>query len=157
MDNSYYYQTTTTTSGDPAIAGAMLVFLGFVGLVSYIIVSIFLGMLFKKAGKEQWKAWVPVLNSWTFLELGGQKGWLSLFLLLAWIPLIGFVPALVFAVFMAIAAYKIGESLGKEGVFVLLYIFLPLVWVIWLAVDKSAVWKKKEPGAQRPAAAANDA
>lgn len=38
-----------------------------------------------------------------------------------------------------IAQYHIGIKLGKSGAFVVLAIFLPLVWIIWLAVDKS-VW-----------------
>ena len=59
--------------------------------------------------------------------------------------------------------YKIGLKLGKEGAFVLLAIFLPIVWLIWLAVDKST-WKgaslpgtaptTPQPGAQPPAPAA---
>jgi hypothetical protein len=30
--------------------------------------------LFKKANVAAWKAWVPFVNIWTFLQLGGQKG-----------------------------------------------------------------------------------
>ena len=40
---------------------------------------------------------------------------------------------------MYIAMYNIGLKLGKEGIFVLLAIFLSPVWLTWLAVDKS-VW-----------------
>jgi hypothetical protein len=43
---------------------------------------------------------------------------------------------------MYIAMYHIGKKLGKDGVFVLLAIFLPIVWLIWLAVDKSK-WNDK--------------
>lgn len=38
---------------------------------------------------------------------------------------------------MIIGMYNIGLKLGKSSSFVLLAIFLPLVWLIWLAVDKS--------------------
>ena len=29
----------------------------------------------KKAGVKPWQSWVPYLNSWRLLQLGGQKGW----------------------------------------------------------------------------------
>jgi hypothetical protein len=134
--------TYSNTNGDPAALAAVFIVFGVVGIIAYVVNAVFLGMIFKKAGVESWKAWVPVYNVWVMLELGGQKGWLSLLLLLSWIPVLGFVAAVVSAVFTAIAAYKIGLGFGKEGVFVLLYIFLPIVWLIWLAVDKTAVWKQ---------------
>lgn len=141
-DSSLYDSSASMGSG--ADAGAMaLMFgvLGFITIVSYVVGAIFMGMMFKKAGVPAWKAWVPLYNVWTFLELGGQKGWISLLLLLSWIPILGFIPAIVATVFMCIAAYRIGLNFGKEAWFVVLYIFLGLVWLIWLAVDKTAVWK----------------
>lgn len=145
------YQSDTAASADPAVVGAVFAAIGVVALVSYVVNAIFLGMVFKKAGVEAWKAWVPVYNMWVFLELGGQMGWLSLLVLLAWVPFLGFIPAIVATVFMCIAAYRIGLNFGKDGVFVLLFIFLSIVWLIWLAVDKTAVWKPavaapKQPG-----------
>ena len=32
-------------------------------------------LIFKKAGVKPWQSWVPYLNSWRLLQLGGQKGW----------------------------------------------------------------------------------
>ena len=141
-DTSIYEgSSAATSSGDAAAMGVMFGVLGFLTILAYVVSAIFMGMMFKKAGVPAWKAWVPVYNVWTFLELGGQKGWISLLLLLSWIPLLGFIPAIVAAVFMAIAAYRIGLNFGKEGWFVVIYIFLTLVWLIWLAVDKTAVWQ----------------
>lgn len=151
-DSSIYDSSVAGSSSDAGMLALMFGILGFVTIVSYIIGAIFMGMMFKKAGIPAWKAWVPVYNTWTFLEMGGQKGWISLLILLAWIPLLGFIPAIVAAVFICIAAYRIGLNFGKEGWFVLLYIFLSLVWLIWLAVDKTAVWKPAALGA----APAND-
>ena len=144
------FQSDAASSGDPAIAGVVFAMFGIALLVTYVINAIFLGMVFKKAGVDSWKAWVPVYNVWVMLELGGQKGWLSLLLLLSWIPLIGIIPAIVGTVFVCIAAYRIGLNFGKDGVFVLLYIFLSLVWTIWLAVDKTAVWKPVGTGGSTP-------
>jgi hypothetical protein len=135
-DNTYdpYTYNTTTSSADAA--GIMLVTLGIVAvvaIVSYVVYALFLGMIFKKAGIASWKAWVPVYNTWLLLEMGDQPGWWSI---LAFIPFVNIVAA----VFMYIAMYHVGLKFGKEGVFVLLAIFLPIVWLIWLAVDKTAVW-----------------
>lgn len=140
-DSSVYENGVTSSGSEAAMMSGFYIALGIALVVSYVIYALFLSMIFKKAGEQAWKAWVPVYNQWVFLELGGQKGWLALLSLLGAIPLLGIIPALVAYVYSAIAAYKIGLNLGKEGVFVLLYIFLPLVWVIWLGVDKTAVWK----------------
>ena len=121
-------------------AGAILTFLVFALLVAaafYVVSALLLGRIFKKAGIESWKAWVPVYNGWTLLEMGGQQGFWAV---LALIPGVNIVSA----VFMYIAMYHIGLKFGKEGAFVLLAIFLPLVWFIWLAVDDST-WNGKKP------------
>lgn len=133
--SNYYDQTYMTTSTD-TVNMSPAAFLGFMFfslllfVAIYVVFSYFLSLIFKKAGVASWKAWVPVYNSWIMLELGGQKGFWAI---LAFVPLVNIVSA----VFMYIAMYQIGLNLGKDGVFVLLAIFLPLVWVIWLGVDKS--------------------
>jgi uncharacterized protein DUF5684 len=115
-------------------------------LLVYVITSLCLSSIFKKAGVESWKAWVPVYNTWTLLELGGQKGYWAV---LAFIPFVGIVSA----IFVIIAMYYIGRKLGKSDTFVLLAIFLPLVWYIWLAVDKSK-WQDKTATKPAPKKAA---
>lgn len=112
------------------------------GIAIYVIFALLMGRIFKKAGIESWKAWVPVYNNWVLLELGGQQGFWAV---LALIPVVNIVAA----VFMYIAMYNIGLKLGKDGAFVLLAIFVPVVWLIWLAVD-SSTWKGKP--AQKPTA-----
>lgn len=137
MDESYLYSTGDsyyTTTGDPAAAvavmAAMFAILLPIIVISYVVHALFLGMIFKKAGEEQWKAWVPFLNVWKTFELGDQKGWLSLLYLIPFVNIIA-------VVIQYIAMYKIGLKLQKEGWFILLAIFVPTVWLIWLAVDKS--------------------
>jgi len=140
--DSYYY--TTTYSGDYDVAAVMAtaIMVGlWVGLIAYVIGAIFLGMLFKKAGIPAWKAWVPIYNSWTLLQMGGQNGFWAV---IALIPVVNIISA----VFMYIAMYNIGKKLGKPDLFVLLAIFLPIVWLIWLAVD-SSTWKGAKPQSSR--------
>lgn len=116
-------------------------------LAIYIFGSIFLGLIFKKAGVPAWKAWVPVYNNWITLELGDQKGYWAV---LAFIPIVN----LVSSVFMYISFYHIGKKLGKTGEFFILAFFLPVVWLIWLAVDRST-WQSAprtdtQPGGNEP-------
>lgn len=101
-----------------------------VPLLSYVVSAFLLSKIFAKANTEPWKAWVPVYNNWTMLELGGQKGFWSV---LMFVPVIN-IAAIVFTY---IAGYHIGLKLGKDGWFVLLCIFLPIVWLAWLAFDDS--------------------
>lgn len=143
-DNYNYYSTSSSTPPDPAVVFAVFLVVGIICLITYVVFALFLAMVFKKAGIEGWKAWVPIYNTWVMLEMGGQPGWIALLSLAAIIPFIGWIGGVVAAVFVAIAMYHIGMKFGKPDVFVLLGIFLPLVWVIWLAVDKSAVWNDKQ-------------
>ncbi len=135
MDQESGYVAPADT--DIVLASGIFFFLFIAVIIAYVVTSFLLGRIFKKAGVEQWKAWVPIYNNWKFLEIGGQQGFWAV---LAVIPVIN----LISAVFMIIAAYYIGLKLGKQGAFVVLYIFLPLVWLIWLAVDDSK-WEQAQP------------
>ena len=100
-----------------------------VSVIAYVIAAIFLGLIFKKAGIASWIAWVPVYNSWKLLEIGGQKGYWSLF------SFVGL--SIITAVFIYISMYHVGLKFGKSGTFVILGIFLAPVWLIWIALDGS--------------------
>jgi len=128
-----YYTNSTDTASAAAILGFMAVFMLGVLIVTYVISALCLGRIFAKAGVESWKAWVPIYNNWVMLELGGQKGFWAI---LSLVPFVNIVSV----VFMYIAMYHIGRSFGKDDMFVVLAILLPLVWMIWLAVDHST-WK----------------
>ena len=136
MDSSYSY-SSSYSSGDTAATFAILGFALVFTLVIYVIFSFLLGKLFKKAGIEAWKAWVPIYNQWVFLELGGQKGWIALLSLANVIPLVGWIGAIVTLVYSCIAALKIGRGFGKEDWWVVLYIFASPIWVGIIAFDDS--------------------
>lgn len=139
MDYSYDYVYTTEPTADGVAAGIVLggIFLFFVFifvLIAYVVGAWLLGRIFKKAGEPQWIAWVPIYNSWKLLELGGQQGFWAV---LALIPFVNIIAA----IFLYIAMYHVGKKLGKEDWFVLFAIFLPVVWLVWLAFDDSK-WPK---------------
>ena len=127
-----YYTTSSSTSAGDGVTPLLIVLpiLIFFIVGTYALNAYLLGRIFKKAGLAQWPAWVPIYNNWKTLQIGGQQGWL---ILLALIPLV----QIVAVIFLYIAMYHIGLKLQKSGAFVLLAIFLPLVWVIWLAFDES--------------------
>lgn len=120
---------TAQTANAAAFAGIALGVVVFM-ILCYVIGSLLLGRIFKKAGVEPWKAWVPIYNMWVTLELGGQAGWWAI---LAFVPFVNIAAA----IFQYIAMYHIGLRLGKEGWFVVLAIFVPVVWLVWLALDNS--------------------
>jgi len=133
-ESSTYYSTSASdSSADTGFVLAMLGVTLVIVIVIYAINAFLLGKVFKKAGVESWKAWVPIYNNWILLELGDQKGWLALISL---IPGAGIITA----IFMYIAMYYIGLKLQKEGWFIVVAIFVPTVWMAWLAFDKS-VWQ----------------
>lgn len=106
-----------------------------IALIGYVIVALLVGRIFKKAGVPQWIAWVPFYNTWKTLELGDQKGFWAVLMV---IPIISYVAL----VFFYIAMYRIGLKFGKENWFVVLGIFIPIVWYGWLALDDSK-WNPK--------------
>jgi hypothetical protein len=135
MDYSTYdpnlaYPTQTSTDLDPAVVGIVFLVMFLFVAITYVIFAFLLGRIFKKAGEPQWIAWVPIYNTWKTLELGNQQGFWAV---LALIPFVN----LVSTIFLYIAMFNIGKKLGKEDWFVLLAIFLPVVWIIWLAFDDS--------------------
>ena len=129
-----YSRSSNVDSVD--VAAMMAIFAGFfmffiiIFIAIYVINAYFLGRIFKKAGIESWIAWVPIYNNWKMLEIGGQQGYWAV---IAFVPIVNIASA----VFMIIAMFKIGKSLGKEDWFVLLAIFIPFLWLIWLAIDDS--------------------
>lgn len=137
MNDPSAVDPTTSAAMTGAASVFFILFMLFICLAAYVINAILLARIFKKAGVEQWKAWVPVYNMWVLLELGDQKGFWAVLML---VPIVNIVSA----VFMYIAMYRIGLKFGKDGAFVLLAIFLPLVWYVWLAVDKST-WNGTKP------------
>jgi len=150
-DPNLAYPTThaaTSVGTDPVAAavliGLALTFLLVFALVAYAVYAFLLGRIFKKAGVPQWAAWVPVYSNWKLLELGGQQGFWAV---LALIPVVNIASL----VFIYIAMYHVGRKLGKEDWFVLLAIFLPIVWLIWLGFDESTWPHNKKHAAKHTA------
>lgn len=143
---------------DYAVLGAIFIFFIFfifISIIFYIVNSIFLSKIFKKAGVPEYIAWIPAWNNWELFELGGQKGYLSLLAYVGIslsgagsastsIPAISIVVSLISIaasiaslVFFIRAMINIGSNLGKSTGFVVLGVFFYTVWLGILAFDKS--------------------
>jgi hypothetical protein len=94
-------------------------------LAFYVVWSLALTSLFRKVGIPVWKAWVPYVQTWTLLRLGGQNGnWLWL----TFVPYAGIVTS----VFVYVGMHRIGIAFGKDSGMLVLGIFLPFVWAFML-------------------------
>ncbi|CAN5321165.1 hypothetical protein BH11ACT4_BH11ACT4_22960 [soil metagenome] len=111
-----------------AIYAVVIVFTLVVAVVFYVVMALALSQFFAKVGVEPWIAWVPFYNTWKWLEVGGQQGWLSL---LALVPYAGIVTS----VFLYIGMYRTGIAFRKDSAYLVLGIFLPFVWCFLLARD----------------------
>jgi len=115
-----------TAAGVWVILIAYFVILGFVILVSYVLMSATLMLFFRKVGVNPGLAWVPIYSKWKWLEVGGQNGAFSL---LALVPYGGIVTT----VFLAIGMYRSDIAFRKSTEWVVLGIFLPWLWCILIS------------------------
>lgn len=145
--------------------GVMISYAALVILLAYVVNSLLLGRVFKKAGFSYWRAWVPVVRDWTFFKAGAYKGtnifWgigavcayiaMTLFasvnqMTLAYVAsgiCIGL--GIVYIIFYIAAVISVQKKLGKPLPFVILY-FINLVAPLWLwilALDNSKYSAKK--------------
>jgi hypothetical protein len=130
MTSDPYSDTYTTSPEATAMSMGILLFMFAIGVVIYIISAWLLGKIFKKAGVESWKAWVPVYSTFVLLELGGYSGWWALALLVPFVNIVA-------AVFTIMAVHQINLKFGKDIGFTVLYFFIPLAWSAVLAFDGS--------------------
>jgi hypothetical protein len=115
-----------TAAGVWVIIVAYAVFIGVILLISYLLMAITLSLFFRKVGVDRWIAWVPIYNTWRWLEVGGQSGG---FALLSLVPYGGIVTT----VFLAIGMHRTGVAFRKDSAWVVLGLFLPWLWCILLS------------------------
>ncbi|KAA9158375.1 Forkhead-associated protein, partial [Microbacterium lushaniae] len=118
-------------------------------VVLYLWMALALSALFRKAGEEGWKGWVPVLNQAVLLQLGGFSPWLILLIL---IPGLG---ALAVYVLLVMAAHRINRSFGYGAGMTVLAALLMLIWASvlgfgaarWIGEPPAHVRRSNEPAA----------
>lgn len=116
-------------------------------VVLYVWAALALSALFRKAGEEGWKGWVPVLNQAVLLQLGGFSPWLILLIL---IPGLG---GLAVFVLYVMAAHRINRSFGYGTGMTVLAALLGLIWASilgfgsarWIAEPAAGPMRSSEP------------
>jgi hypothetical protein len=119
-DTSY----STTATADEGTLAAMTGIILIGSLVAYIISSITLWPVFKKAGEDGWKAFVPIYNLVVWLKIVGRPTWWIAFVLLGFIPFVGAIATLVVSI---IISHDLSKSFGRGvGMTVLLVLLTPV-------------------------------
>ena len=146
------WDPASATAGFWAILTSSLV-------VSYIINAWLLGRIFKKAGVGRWKAWIPLVNEFAFLKIGGRSGGNIFFGIAGYIlalisftslgifnnvdssltyaPVMCIITSVLAVAFLVIYIYKfisaiwnVQKKLGKSGPFIILH-FINVVAPLW--------------------------
>lgn len=107
--------------------GGFIAFIWIFIIAAYVLNGIAFMRLAKIAGRPEigWMAWVPIANTIQQLLLIKKSGWL-VFLLI--IPIVNFIMMIVWQV-------NLLNAFGKNGAYVLFYIFLSpvyeILWIVW--------------------------
>lgn len=99
------------------------VILGIIALLSLIFYIICFWKIFKKAGRGGWTALIPFYNTWSLYEIATGHGW---FMFLLFIPIANLVALIYLTV-------KLSTAFGKDEVYCLGLIFLPIIFIPILA------------------------
>ena len=125
---------TYDTSGYyAALFGALAVYF-LIFAIAYVVNAILLQAMFKKAGIDSWKAWVPIVNNYTLLEMGGQKGW---YIFLAFVPFVGSIIVLVFTI---MALIEINNRFRQSTGMLVLAILLSPIYFGIVGYSKTIQW-----------------
>jgi hypothetical protein len=112
-------------------------------IILYLWMALALSALFRKAGEEGWKGWVPFLNHAVILRLGGFSPWLILLIL---IPVLG---QLAVWVLLVMAAHRINRSFGYGAGMTVLAALLFLIWASVLGFGSARWIGEPAPGPAR--------
>ena len=132
MDYNYTYES----DGGGIFAGIMLaVWIVFI-LAVYVVTVIGLWKMYVKAGKPGWAAIIPIYNWWVWVEIIGRpRWWFWVYLaavLLAWIPIVGFILAIVIFVIYLMGCLDMAKCFGRGsgtgvGLWLLPFVFAPIL------------------------------
>ena len=146
MDYLYSPYEPYATTADIFGILALTAFFLFFAAIGYVISSLTLMFVYKKAGVDQWKAWIPVYQWWPFLELGGIRGAWAFLPLAGIVPFLGSFAGLMMLVLLAMAAYHVGRSFEKtSGWWTVLFVFAAPVWCAIVGLDHAAYDASKKP------------
>lgn len=144
QSTTYTYTTTNLDSVDDGALGALGAFLAvyvIAVLAMALVTVISMWKIFEKAGEKGWKALIPVYNFWTLCEVAGRPGWWSLVVLLSFIPVINFIAWIAVLAVSIIVYIDLSKAFGKEAVFAVLLVLLPIIGLPILAFGSAKYTK----------------
>jgi hypothetical protein len=103
-----------TSSDGGSTTGLLILY-----IVLYILFSLPLYAVFKKAGAEAWAAFIPIYNVYVLLKVVGRPGW---WLLLFLVPILNFI-------ILIIVYNDLSKSFGKGAGFTVGLIFLSVIFL----------------------------
>lgn len=86
---------------------------GLLSIGVYVWTALALSAVFRKAGVEVWKAWVPVVNAWTLFTLAGMRGWWAV--VIAGASAVAGIASVVISVIAAGSATQAGFAGDRAG------------------------------------------
>ncbi len=131
MGYDYYYPS------DYAMAAGITAFFGvyMVILIAIVVIQIVaMWKLYTKAGEKGWKSIIPIYNYVILFKISGLSPWLLLIFLVTIIPFVGWIADVAL---MAVLAYKLAKSFGKDGAWAVGLYFLPSIFYMILAFGSS--------------------
>lgn len=135
-----YDYSTSYTSADLAtagITGGLMVVYGILGCVIGVLGIIAMWKIFTKAGKPGWAAIIPVYNLVVWYQIAGMNPLFLLILIGCIIPIVNIFAGIAFFVIGIFVNLKIAKAFGKGTGFAVGLIFLPFIFQLILAFDKS--------------------
>ncbi len=125
-----------------ALGTAFMVF----GLLVMVFMIIALWFLFVKAGEPGWAAIIPIYNILIWLKVAGKPWWWIFAILLNFIPVVGSILVLVWAI---LVWHGISKNFGKDAGYTVGLVLLPFVFVPILAWG-DAVYQTVTAGSEAP-------
>jgi multisubunit Na+/H+ antiporter MnhG subunit len=106
------------------LSGGLLI----ASLLITIVSIIGLWRVFTKAGKPGWAAIVPIYNWYVLLQIVGRPAWWTWGIVAAFVPFIGWIPALILSI---IVTHDLAKSFGKDIAWTIFLILLsPIAYLM---------------------------
>lgn len=133
-----YTSTDLTAAGLTAgvSAGVMVVYL-IITIAIAVLGIIAMWKIFTKAGKPGWASIIPVYNLVVWYQIAGMNPLFLLILIGCIIPIVNIFAGIAFFVIGIFVNLKIAKAFGKGTGFAVGLIFLPFIFQLILAFDKS--------------------
>ena len=101
-----------------------------IGLILTILLLIELFFVFKKFGVKGWKAFIPLYNTWIFLELADLPGWLQ------FVPVANIIGGIV-------APFILAKKAGKKSALGLVSLISPHIFYLIIILSKKNISSKE--------------